>query len=342
MARTRLALVGCGGIARNHAQRFAAHTDRLKVVAAVDVRLEQARAVADLIDGAVAAEDYRDVLPDVDAVLLATPHQLHHAMAMDCLAAGKHVLLEKPLANTRSECLDLVAASQRSGTVLMVAYCMRYHPLLRRVKELLDARTYGEVFQMSIWTEQLTVLDSDNFGRWAMDVHNLGGGQLFSHGCHYIDLLMWYLGDPIEGVHVGTRTGTPWMTMEGTSNVALKFDRGVLAYHFGTWGARGSRLKYSLHAHCTDAMLEVDLIAGKLYAHLPQDKVELLAESPGGKPMEQEMSHFLDCIETGRRPDTNAAESLRGLEVIWKLYAAERQGVVARFADMPHPQSSFE
>lgn len=335
MQKVRLGLIGCGGIAKNHVDRFAANQDRVDLVAAADIRLDKARAVTDLLLNAKAAEEYRDILDDVDAVLLALPHHLHHAIGLDCIVAGKHVMMEKPLANTRQECLDLIEASEQSGNVFMVAYCMRYHPILLRIKEFLEAGTYGDLFQMSIWTEQHTFLDKsnrDNFSVWATEAAKLGGGQLFSHGCHYIDLLMWYLGDPLHGVHMGTRTGTPWMEMEGTSNVTLEFAGGVMGYHFGTWGARGSKLGYSLHAHCTEGMLEADLIDGKLYFHRKGEK-ELLMETGPGKPMEQEMNHFLDCIETGRKPITDAASSLKGLEVIWKLYEAERKHVFANFQD---------
>ena len=81
----------------------------------------------------------------------------------------------------------------------------------------------------------------------------LGGGQLFSHGCHYIDILLAWMGQPVSGTHLGTNFGTPWMEGEGTSNVSLKFANGALGYHFGTWGAKGTRLRYSFHAHCTGA-----------------------------------------------------------------------------------------
>jgi len=122
---------------------------------------------------------------------------------------------------------------------------MRCHPVAVRLKELVDARAYGDLFQLAVWTEQHTHYPP---GHWALEAAKLGGGQLFSHGCYYINLLLWFLGDPVEGTHVGTNYGTPWMEREGTSNVAIRFASGALGYHFGTWGARGTRLGYSFHA----------------------------------------------------------------------------------------------
>lgn len=342
MDKIRIAIVGCGGMARSHASRFDMILDEVEVRAVVDIVEERAQAVADLLPGEpIVATDYRTVLDEIDAALLVLPHHLHHSATLDCLAAGKHVLVEKPMANSEQECLDMIRAAREADRVLMVAYCMRFHPLVVKMKELLDARTYGEVFQLSIWTEQLTQYPPDH---WASSAATLGGGQLFSHGCHYIDLMLWMLGRPVCGTHFGTNTGTPWMEREGTSNVTIEFEGGVLGYHMGTWGARGSRLKYSFHAHCTEGMIEAAISEGKLIVHHRQEAhepgkppvqaVDTLLEAPGAKPTEVEMAHFIECIRTGRTPLTDAVSSLEGLQVIWKLYEAEERGQLADLRGM--------
>ena len=355
MSRIKLGLIGCGGMANAHRSRFDQLEERLELVATVDVVGDRARAVAELFPGSRAATDYRDILDDVEAVLVVLPHHLHHPVALEALEAGKHVLLEKPMANSETECLDLINAREKSGKVLMIAYCMRFHPLVVRMKELLDQKAYGDVFQVSIWTEQLTRYPEDH---WASSAATLGGGQLFSHGCHYIDILLWYLGRPLQGTHMGTNFCTPWMEREGTSNVAMEFAGGPLGYHFGTWGARGTRLRYSFHAHCTEGMLEADISNGRLYLHTGKtretsgesmrgrigDGGELLLEAESGKHTENEMAHFLDCIETGQNPLTDGPGSLQGLRVIWRLYEAEQQRKVADLhglgLDEYSPQSS--
>lgn len=337
MDKIRIAIVGCGGMARSHAGRFAMILDQVDVRAAVDVVEERARAVADLLPpGTIVATDYREVIDEVDAVLLVLPHHLHHPATLECLAAGKHVLVEKPMANSEQECIEMIQAAREADRVLMVAYCMRFHPLVVKMKELIDARTYGEVFQLSIWTEQLTRYPPDH---WASSAATLGGGQLFSHGCHYIDLLLWMLGKPVWGTHFGTNTGTPWMEREGTSNVTIEFEGGVMGYHMGTWGARGSRLKYSFHAHCTGGMIEAAISEGKLIVHhrseahepgqAPVQAVDTLMEVQNAKPTEVEMAHFIDCIRTGKKPLTDPVSSLEGLQVIWRLYEAEERKQLA-------------
>ena len=219
----------------------------------------------------------------------------------------------------------------------MVAYCMRFHPLVAKMKELIDARTYGEVFQLSIWTEQLT---HPAEGHWARAAATVGGGQFFSHGCPYVALLLWMLGRPVRGSHYGTNLCTPWMEKEGTSNATIEFESGALGYHFGTWGARGTRLGYSFHAHCEEGMIELALKPGQLIAHtrgeehqagkaVARQQEEVLMEAPNAKHTELEMAHFIDCIETGAKPLSDPVGSLEGLQVIWKLYEAEEHNAMA-------------
>jgi predicted dehydrogenase len=322
----RLAMIGCGGIAQAHRARFHRLEDRLRVVAAVDVVPERAREAARVVGADHAMADFREALPHVDAVLIALPHHLHHPVGVECLEAGKHVLMEKPLANAEPRCIDLIEAAERRGVVLMVAYCMRFHPLTIRMKELIDEKRYGETFHVSIWTEQFTRFEE---GSWAHRAATLGGGQFFSHGCHYVDILLHYLGNPVEGVHLGTNFGTPWMEWEGTSDAIIKFESGAVGYHGGTWGAKGTRLGYAFHAQATEGMLEADFHRGRLTLIRGGKEETLLETEASSKYMDCEMAHFLDCIERRETPITGGPESLQGLRVIWRLYEAERRGAIA-------------
>jgi predicted dehydrogenase len=335
LSMINLALIGCGNMGNTHKQRLGSLADRMRVVATVDALAERAKSAKVFLDAALATTDYREALPHVDAVLIATPHHLHHPIGMACIAAGKHVLMEKPLANSEAECVDLITAAERAGVTLMVAYNQRYHPLVVQLGELIKGKAYGEAFHVSMWTEQFTRWPEAD--AWAHKAATLGGGQLFSHGCHYIDLMLDWMGEPVEGSHIGTNFGTPWMEREGTSDVAIKFANGAVAYHGATWGARGTRLGYSFHAICTEGTLELNQHEGVLYLHRDNDRhagkhrePEVLAQlDQGGKHTDREMAHFLDCIEHKQQPLTDGWRSLQSLRVIWRLYDAEARGVVA-------------
>ncbi len=339
MSKIRMGVLGCGGMARSHASRFESLLDRIEVTALVDIDKDRAQAVAELLPGQpLVTNDFRQALPRIDAALVVLPHHLHHPVTIECLNAGKHVLCEKPLANTETECLEMIACAKRNNRVLMVAYCMRFHPLVQKMRSLIASEAFGKCFQLSIWTEQHTERPREN---WMCRANQVGGGQLFSHGCHYIDLLLWMQGKPLWGTHISTNLGTPWMEREGTSNVSIEFEGGRLGYHFGTWGARGSRLKYAFHAHCEKGLLEWSLhdaqlrFYGGAEAHVPgsdaSQRMVVLAEAPGAKHTVAEMAHFLDCIRGGQTPLTDAVSSLEGLKIIWALYAAEARH---RLADL--------
>ena len=343
----KLILIGCGGMAKNHVSRFENLEDRLEVVAVVDIDTAKAQAVSDLLPNHPPVfADYREALPLGDLVLQCLPHHLHAECTIACLDTGKHVLAEKPLANSKAECLAMMEAAKRNNRVLMTAYCMRFHPILREMRRLIKEKVYGECFQLSIWTEQLTIRED---AAWLHDRKLLGGGQLFSHGCHYIDLMLWIMGKPVRGTHSGTNFCTPWMDREGTSNVCLEFENGALGYHFGTWGAKGTRMGYSFQAHCEKGLIDFKLqenkllLRGNISEHIPgtpEDCKEYVLLDLGertGKPTVEEMRHFLDCVETGKTPETSPEESIAGLEVIWELYQAEDEHRLADFTNIDFP-----
>jgi len=343
----KLILIGCGGMAKNHVSRFENLEDRLEVTAVVDIDTAKAQAVSDLLPNHPPVfADYHDALPLGDLVLQVLPHHLHAECTIECLNAGKHVLAEKPLANTREECLAMMEAAKRNNRTLMTAYCMRFHPIIREMRRLIKEKVYGECFQLSIWTEQLTIRED---AAWLHDRKLLGGGQLFSHGCHYIDLMLWMMGKPVRGTHIGTNFCTPWMDREGTSNVCLEFENGALGYHFGTWGAKGTRMGYSFQAHCEKGLIDFKLqenkllLRGNISEHIPgtpEDCKEYVLLDLGertGKPTVEEMRHFLDCVETGKTPETSPEESIAGLEVIWELYQAEDEHRLADFTNIEFP-----
>lgn len=335
MSRYRLAIVGCGGMEKTHRAVFGELADRVQVVACVDPVLDRAHAAAAALGATRVAADYREVLDDVDTVLAVLPHQLHHPIGIDALRAGKHLLMEKPLAITESECRDLQAEAEKQGVTLMTAYPMRYHPLVIKLKQLVDDMTYGELFHVHIWTEQYTRREP---GHWTTTKEGLGGGQFFSHGCHYIDLLLWICGPPVTGIHMGTNLGTPWMEGEGTSDAVIKFANGIVGYHGGTWGATGTRLGYAIHAQFTEGMLELDFRAGTLKLLHGGDET-LLQTHPITKNVLGELNEFFNAIDERRPPHTDAEQSIQGLRVIWKMYEAEKSGLIADLRGIvTHPQ----
>lgn len=344
--KIRLGLIGCGSMMKTHAVGVNSISDQLEITAVCDLVLERAEDMATVLNDPYVTTDYRTMLDYVDAVLIALPHDLHFECGVFFARHQKHVLMEKPLCNTEEECLKLINICEEEKVVLMCAYPVRFFPGIQKLKELVDSGEYGKVIQMSIWTEQLTQYRDET--SWKTSAR-LGGGQFFSHGCHYVDILLWFLGNPVKGSHFGTRVGTPWLLKEGTSTAIMQFESGAIGYHGATWGARGSRMRVDYQIQTEKGMLEYHRLSDtiRLYddhtEHIPgvtetnntykilwqgADSNKHTGKLPS-KHTQFEILHFIDCIKNGKRPITDGRATLQGLRAIWAMYEAEKNNVVA-------------
>jgi predicted dehydrogenase len=141
----RFALIGCGDIGILRAKALA-RTPNARLAITADTDAAKALAAAAVAPGAVAVANWRDaVARDVDAVIISTPPSLHEEMSVAALAAGKHVLCEKPLARSPSECRAMVAAAERSGKRLATGFNYRFYPSFKRAREVFDSGMIGEL-----------------------------------------------------------------------------------------------------------------------------------------------------------------------------------------------------
>ncbi len=151
--------------------------------------------------------DYRELvrMPDIDAVIVATPPHLHHPMIIAALEAGKHVLCEKPMARNLAEARDMVRIADRVGVVSMVNHQLRFLPIRARIKELIDEGFIGEIQAASIVVHRSSL--NDPLGRpfgWLSEQEK-AGGMLGAIGSHYLDALRWWCGE-VKAVAGATAT----------------------------------------------------------------------------------------------------------------------------------------
>lgn len=315
MSKIRTAVVGLNmGIAHAYAYSMSERSDLRYVV---DLDVEKAAKVAAEL-GCKHTSDWKSILDEVDAISFATPHHLHYPMAMEAIAAGKHVLMEKPLANTEEECLQLIKAAEDKGVTLMLAYIVRFRPSIQRLKEAIDNEEYGKPFNAQCWIEAYLPPAP---GSWFSRKDTLGGGVLFSHGCHYIDILQWLLGKPVEVAGLGTTAGTEWMEGEGTSHAIVKFESGALAHLVTSWGTKYSSSPALLHIHTPKACF---VVKGDKLEVITAEGTKVLYEPtkpsvPNSSAL-AECDHFLECIQTGSRPLTDGHEGLKSHRIIWAIY----------------------
>ena len=336
MDKIRLAIVGCGFIADYHTKVFGELKDKIQVTGACDKNLESAQNVAKLLGVEHVTDDYKELFDHADAFLVALPHHLHYPVGMDIIGAGKHCLMEKPLALNEEECLSITHFADEKNVKLMIGYIMRFHPMVVELKRLIDEKVYGNFYQMSIWTEQYTWLPE---GHWLAMAKPSGGGQFYTHGCHYVDLMLWMMGRPVKGAHMGTRLCTEWVELEGTSNAIFEFEEGRLGYHFGTWGAKGTRHSYCIHTFFEDGMVECCLNEGEMWIHQTKDLANYSEVSdepeliftcePTSHLPKYELEYFADCVLNDVRPICDGGGAIQGNRVIWRMYEAEKRNIVA-------------
>lgn len=205
----KLGIIGCGAIGNVHARSAAAAG--VTVAGAWDVRPERAVELAEGHPGCVAHPSIDALLAsDVEAVAVAVPNNVHRDCAVAALDAGKHVLLEKPMALSVNECDDILAARDRAGTVLQLGFVCRGLPAAHAAKRFIDAGRFGEIYHVkcSIYRRR----GIPGLGGWFTTRALSGGGPLIDLGVHVLDLAM-HLTDnhrPVRASgHVVSKFGSP-------------------------------------------------------------------------------------------------------------------------------------
>src|SRR5262249_25947718 len=188
MQRWRIGLIGCGWAGQQHARALRAMGDRGQLCALADVDTQLARELAKEWRTPAWTANYRELLtrPEIDAVSLCLPHSLHAPVAIQAAQAGKHVLVEKPLATTLKEADAMIAAAQSAGVCLMVAENVRFDPVYLRAIELIRAGSLGELFLIRISREHQKHLYMQQ-RPWFL--REAAGSILFSGGIHDFELL---------------------------------------------------------------------------------------------------------------------------------------------------------
>jgi predicted dehydrogenase len=174
--------------------------------------------------------DYKEFLNDsnIDAVSICTPPYMHAAIAIDFLKAGKHVLVEKPMASSLQECDEMIKASIESQKLLSVVAQNRFLTPIMRLKHVLDQKMIGKVAHAqvdSLWWRGHSYYDLWWRGTWEKE----GGGCTLNHAVHHIDMLQWMLGLPTDIFAVTSNALHDNAEVEDLSVAVLRYENGSLA-----------------------------------------------------------------------------------------------------------------
>ena len=343
----RMGIIGPGVIAPSHA--FAIdQAQGARLAAVCGRRLEPTAELADQY-GAESVTDIAALLDAVDAVTLCTPSGAHLDIALEVIAAGKHLLIEKPLETTPERIDQIVAAARQQGIVLAGVFQSRFAPIARRLKGLVAAGLLGEIYSGSAYIKRYrpqSYYDSGGWrGTWDLD----GGGCLMNQGIHLTDLLLWFMGEP-ERVIGSTETRGRDVEVETTAMGLIRYRSGArgvieattLAYpelpeYVEIVGARGT---LTFNGNTLQRLDLVDPTPGEeaLKENLMQVSAELAAEReriiaaapPGTAVPTVDMGHtpvvadFVEAIREGRPPLVDGAEGRRAVALITALYESSR------------------
>jgi len=291
----RVGVVGCGAIARR------AHIPGLvaagaEVVALASRSIASAQAAAALAPGAVIVDDWLAVIErhDVDAVSICTPNHLHEPIAVAAARAGKHVLVEKPMARSLEEADRMIDAAEASGVVLLPAHNVRFAPPFVAAATALERGDIGEPTGVRVafghagpqhWAPEAT---------WFRDPEQSGGGVLLDLGVHVVDLLRAVLGDEIVSVAALLRRSG---AVDDDAQVTVRFAGGTLGTFHVSWISRPGP-DHQLTLVGTDATLHLDAATpltllrpdgGRTAVALPEavtNPFEQLTRAVAGEPIE--------------------------------------------------------
>lgn len=226
-----IAIIGTGAIADVHIQAFKTFPDRCEVRALVDLYPEKAeKLAANRGLDAFICKDFREALSrhDIELVSICLPPSVHAEVAVAALEAGKHVIVEKPMASSLEECDAMIQAADQNGRVLSVIAQNRYKTPVMKVKKILESGAAGRVLHAtanSYWWRGKSYYDLWWRGTWKAE----GGGCTLNHAVHHIDLLRWALGMPEEVTAVFTNANHGNSETEDLAMAILKYPNGALA-----------------------------------------------------------------------------------------------------------------
>jgi len=319
----RVAIVGCGLIGARRARAL----QDASVVACVDSDLSRARNVAAEHPGSAALDDWRKAVAsdEVDAVVVATPHDSLAPITRAAIEAGKHVLVEKPGARHVDELRDLPQIAARTGARVRVGFNHRCHRAFRKARELVDAGALGPLMFVRARYGHGGRVGYEK--EWRAQAAISGGGELIDQGVHIIDLARWFLGDftRIEGFAATFFWNMP---VDDNAFVLLR--------------TSGDRTAF-LHASCTEwkntfsfelygrqGKLQVDGLGGSYgterltwYRMLPEmgpPETTSWEYPMADDSWQVETRAFVEDIRTGRSPSPGLDDAIAALAIVDEVY----------------------
>ena len=322
----KIGLIGCGGHGRQRLSKIMRNMQDLVIlVACSDTDMVSAKATASEDGYLNAYDNYIDMLEkeDLDAVVIALPHDLLKTATIFGLNAGLDVFVEKPAGVNSEEIIEIINVENKVNKSVMVGYCMRYNPAREKLKEFLSLKSVGEIIQIH-GHKSGSQLDS-----WNASMEH-GGGQLRWHGVHIVDQILWIMGDTMP---VSVYCETRWDKRLGSdqdSVFSITFDNGISASI--TVSSRTEQIFDVLDVYGTN---------GRIRSEWPSENIEIqssvlsdyhdvkriVSESPDYMEMYKvQMKDWIGSMLEGSKVPIGTMDALKVYKVIDAAYKSANLG----------------
>jgi UDP-N-acetyl-2-amino-2-deoxyglucuronate dehydrogenase len=345
-ADLRFGLVGCGRIAKRHADLLGRGIIKGARLAAVcDVRPERAESVGHSFD-VPSFTDLHAMMQevDLDVVSVLTPSGMHAANVVTLAPYGKHVVVEKPMALTLDDAGEMIAACERHRILMFVVKQNRFNVPVMKMREALDGGRFGKLFLGTVrvrWCRKQEYYDQDPWrGTWAQD-----GGVLANQASHHIDLLEWMMGD-IESVYAKATKAAARIEAEDTAIAVLRFKSGALGVIEATTATRPRDLEGSISLLGEHGTVEIggfavnELKVWNFSEPITEDRDVMSRYSVNppnvyGFGHQAYYEHVVDCIRNGTRVLVDGVEGRRSVELITAMYESIETNAEVRMPVTP-------
>lgn len=257
---------------------------------------------------------------DIEAVIVCSENSRHKEMVLKAAAAKKHVLCEKPIATNVADAKAMIQACEDNGVIFQTAYPVRFSSPIAELKKMVDAGEFGEIIAFRTTNRGI------NPGGWFIEEEWSGGGAVFDHTVHMVDIMRWYLGEEITKVNAYIDSYFHDIDIDDAGLLTFEFENGVIASHDASWS------RFAQYPTWGDATIEI--IGTKQTVHVDAFGEKLRVFGEGDKSLEYVVfgtdmdfsliRDFVDCVITGRKPSITGYDGLKSLEVALAAYESHK------------------
>ena len=322
MEKTRVAVIGLGSVAQLVHLPNLVKIKNAEISALAEINKSRLTSVADKYEIKKRYSDYTQLLnnDEIDAVIIATPTHLHKQMAIDCLSAGKDVLVEKPLARNSSDGIEILECAKKHNRKLMVGMNLRYRPDSMLIRSLIDAGEIGNPFYIKCgWIRKQSSSE-----KWFNKREEAGGGVILDLGINLIDLALW-LADYPKVISVSTKNYHHHSkNLEDTSISLIRCENSVTINIEASWNLAEEKDTFYTNVYGTKGSIGANPF--KLIKVLDDEQIDLgstFVETPTEafkKSYLNELKSFIGAIRGLNPVFSSGEEALQLLQIAEAMY----------------------